>query len=298
MLLAPIIEIFCEVDDYYKQYVNQSSTYLLSNPDRIRDKPASMAGSEIMTIMILFHLSHYRTFKDFYVNCILHDPHQYFPDAVSYNRFVEIQKSVFMALTAFLISKSGKHTDLYYIDSTKLAVCHNKRINRNKVFKDIAKRGKTSMGWFFGFKLHLVINHLGEIVTFCFTKGNVNDGKMMELLLKNLKGLAAGDKGYISKAIAEKLEKQGLKFISSVRKNMKKKAMTAFERFFLSQRGLVETVIEQLKSICYIEHTRHRSPDNFMVNLISGMIAYCFKPNKPQLKLSKFQYNFFPGMSN
>jgi len=245
-----------------------------------------MSASEIMCILVLFHMSHYRTFKDFYIDCVSTDLKVFFPALISYNRFIEIQSSVFIALTAYVLSKTGDKTNLYYLDSTTLKVCHNKRIYRNKVFKGMATRGKSSMGWFYGFKLHLVINHRGEIITFCLTKGNVDDRVPVEKLTHNLQGLAAADKGYLSKELEELLQKNNLKFITRVRKNMKKKIRSAFEKFFLYQRGIIETVIEQLKSICQIEHTRHRSPINFLVNLVSGLAAYCLKPTKPAIKMS------------
>ncbi len=257
----------------------------MPNPNRQRCRQSQLAASEIMCILILFHLSHYRTFKDFYIDCVCADLKSFFPNLVTYHRFLEIQSSVLVALTAYLLSKTGDKTNLYYLDSTTLKVCHNKRIYRNKVFKGIATRGKSSMGWFYGFKLHLVINHKGEIMAFSLTKGNVDDRVPVEGLTRNLEGLAAADKGYISKKLEEDLQKNNLKFITKVRRNMKKKMRTAFEKFFLAQRSIVETVIEQLKSICQIEHSRHRSPINFLVNLVSGLAAYCLKPRKPAIKM-------------
>ena len=169
-----------------------------------------------------------------------------------------------------------------------MVVCHNRRIYRNKVFKGIAERGHCSVGFFYGFKLHLAINQQGEIVSFCITKGNVDDRQVVEKLMRGLTGLSAGDKGYLSKNLEETLAKQGLKLITKVRKNMKKKMLSAFEKFFLYQRSIVETVIDQLKSICHIEHTRHRSPVNFLVNLVSGLAGYCLKPSKPSIGRGKF----------
>ena len=286
MLLAPIVEIFCDIDDFYKDFSKGVSGQILPNPERKRRRHSQMSVSEIMCVLILFHLSHYRTFKDFYQECVLQELKTYF-NLVSYNRFIEIQSTVFFALTAYLLSKKGKETNLYYVDSTTLKVCHNRRIARHKVFDGIARRGKSSMGWFFGFKLHLAINHQGEIMSFCVTKGNVDDRKVVEKLVKNLQGLLAGDKGYIDKKLEEKLSQKKLKLITKVRKNMKKKIHSAFEKFILSQRSIVETVIGQLKSICQIEHSRHRSPTNFLVNLVSGLAAYGFKPRKPSIKMSK-----------
>lgn len=286
-MLAPIVEIFCEIDDFCKQFKQWQNGRILPNPDRQRQRECNLAASEVMTIVVLFHLSHYRTFKDFYIDSILcGDLRMYFPRAVSYNRFVELQHSVIILLVAYLLAKQGEETGLYYVDSTPLKICNNRRIYRNKVFRGIAERGKHSMGWFFGFKLHLVINHKGELMSFCFTKGNVDDRKTLLFLFQKLKGIAAGDKGYICKKEAVVLESNGLKLITKVRKNMKEKALSILEKHLLSKRGIVETVIDQLKSLCQIEHTRHRSPLNFISNFTAALAAYVLRPRKPTVRLN------------
>jgi hypothetical protein len=279
-MLAPIVEIFCDIDDFCKDFLKHMSHYLLPNPNRMRDRECQMSVSEMMTIIVLFQMSHYRTFKHFYQSCILGLLKPYFPKALSYTRFVSCQPKILMLLTAYLLSKAGNKTGLYYIDSTPLRVCHNKRIYRNKVFKNTAERGKTTMGWFFGFKLHLLINHQGELMSFCLTKGNVDDRSVVKQLSQNLTGLMAGDKGYIDQKLTHELADQQLTFITKLRRNMKKKIRTAFETFFLNKRGLVETIIDQLKNIYQIDHSRHRSPINFLVNLVASLIAYAWRPNK------------------
>ena len=289
MLLAPIVEIFCDVDDFYKNHTKLTTNKKLPMHSGKRQRKTEMSEGEMMTIMILFHLSHYRTFKDFYFDCILGQFRTEFPKAVSYPRFVALMPRLLEPLVAYVLSRTGKHTGLYYLDSTKMVVCHNRRIYRNKVFKGIAERGHCSVGFFYGFKLHLAINHQGEIVSFCITKGNVDDRQVVEKLMNGLTGLGAGDKGYLGKDLQESLARQGLKLITKVRKNMKKKMLNAFEKFFLYQRNIIETVIDQLKSICHIEHTRHRSPVNFLVNLVSGLAGYCLKPRKPAIGKGKFQ---------
>lgn len=291
MILAPIVEIFCDIDEFYKNHLKETAKKLFPLPPNKRQRKTKLSESEMMTIMILFHLSHYRTFKHFYLDCVLGQLSREFPKAVSYPRFVALMPRLLAPLTAYLLSRTGKHTGLYYLDSTKMVVCHNRRIYRNKVFKGVAERGHCSVGFFYGFKLHLAINHQGEIMSFCITRGNVDDREVVEKLTQGLTGFGVGDKGYISKKLTESLAKKGLKLITKVRKNMKKKMLSAFEKFFLYQRGIVETVIDQLKSICHIEHTRHRSPVNFLVNLISGLAGYCLKPKKPSIGGSKFGIN-------
>ena len=198
MILAPIVEIFCDIDEFYKNHVKKSAARLLPLPKGKRQRKTALSESEMMTILVLFHLSHYRTFKDFYIDCVLGQLSREFPKAVSYARFVALMPRLLSPLTAYVLSRTGKHTGLYYLDSTKMVVCHNRRIYRNKVFKGIAERGHCSVGFFYGFKLHLAINHQGEIMSFCITKGNVDDRQVVEKLTRGLAGLSAGDKGYLS----------------------------------------------------------------------------------------------------
>lgn len=283
-MLAPITEIFCHIDDFCKLALTQMNPYLLPNPKRQRQKRCRMSLSEIMTLLVLFHLSHYRTFKDYYIDCVETHLKPYFPQLVSYNRFVELMPSAFLPLVAYLQSHKGKATGLYYVDSTDLPVCHNRRIFNQKTFQGIAERGRTSVDFFFGFKFHLVINQLGELMSFCITPGNVDDRKPLTWLFKELTGIAAGDRGYISQEKAAALAQNNLNFITRIKRNMKPRLFSAFEKTVLSKRCLVELVISQLKAFCQIDHTRHRSPFNFLINLLSGLVAYVLKPRKPYAK--------------
>ncbi len=279
--MIPIVEIFCLIDDFCKSFDEKCAQKYLPNPNRKRLRPCRMSLSEIMMIVVMFHLSHYRTFKDFYFNCLLVHYRQEFPNLVSYNRFIELMPFTFMPLFVLQSSLFGKETGKYFIDSTKLEVCHNLRIRSHRVFKDVAKRGKTSTGWFFGFKLHIVINNEGEIMNFWLTTGDVDDRRPVLQLVKDLKGWLFGDKGYISSILLENLKKQGLELCTRVRKNMKKRVLEPAQEFLLSKRGVIESVIDQLKSILQIQHTRHRSVLNFQVNILAALIAYTFKPKKP-----------------
>ena len=282
-MLAPIEAIFCDIDDFCKEFFDSQQCYLLPNPNRIRHRGCQMSLSELATILVLFQMSHYRSLKDFYQECIHGVLKSYFPSAVSYNRFVELESSCLSLLSAYLLSKTGERTQLYYMDSTTLTVCHNKRIRRNKVFKGIAQRGKSAMGWFYGFKLHIAINHQGELVSFCVTKGNVDDRKQVLHLMRDFKGIVCADKGYVSKKLTQTLAEQGITLVTKVRKNMKKKIYSAFETFLLSKRGIIETIIDQLKNWYHLEHTRHRSPINFLVNIVSALAAYTWQDNKPKV---------------
>lgn len=290
-MLAPITEIFCDLDDFCKRWMPYQQQNVLPNPLRQRKRLCRLSVSEVMTIMLLFHLSHYRTFKDYYHDCVQQDLKSYFPNLVSYHRFLELESAILLPFSAYLISKAGQKTGLYFVDSTSLKVCHNRRIHQHQTFAGIAERGKTSVGYFFGFKLHLVVNHLGELMSFCLTKGNVDDRQPLSKLFKGLTGLSAGDKGYLSKKQEQNLAAKGLKLITKVRSNMKKRVLNKFENYFLRQRSLIETIIGQLKAICQIEHTRHRKPDNFVINLLAALAAYIIRPRKPHLKLNALTAN-------
>ena len=214
-----------------------------------------------------------------------------FPNLVSYSRFAFLMKNLFFPLFAYLLTRKGALTGIAFIDATSLAVCHNKRIRRNKIFKGFAKRGKTTSGWFYGFKLHLIINDRGEILAFQLTPGNVADVSVAESLSKGIFGKLFGDKGYISIELAERLLKRGLRLFTSIKSNMKQKLMTMKDKILLRKRALIESVNDQLKNICQIEHTRHRSIGNFLVNVLAGLIAYSHQPKKPALRLEQNECN-------
>ena len=176
----------------------------------------------------------FRTFKNFYCSFVCKYWRKEFPKLPSYNRFLELIKTAMLPLTLFSQFKSGKKTGVYYIDSTSLPACNLKRSHRNKVLKQVSDYGKTSVGWFFGMKLHLVINNVGELMAFSFTKGNKHDSSQAVTLLKNLTGIACGDKGYIGKKIFETLLESGLKLVTKFRKNMKNNEnYSRFEKFNL-----------------------------------------------------------------
>lgn len=297
-MIAFLTDIFCHIDDFCNNFYNKPHYFLASNSNAKRKKPCSISVSEIMTIVILFHMSGYRNFKDFYLLCVLKDLKPYFPKAVSYSRFVQLMEHTLMPLSVFFSGLKGRETGIYYVDSTTIEVCHIKREKRHKVFKGLAAKAKSSMGWFFGFKLHLVINNLGEIMAAKLTPGNTDDRKPVPDLVDKLSGWLFGDKGYLSKELLEKLKAQSLEIFTKVKKNIKERVINIHQKFFLGKRGLIETVNDQLKNICQIEHTRHRKPENAFVNIVAGLIAYFFKPRKPSIKNNKLSPEFKALMSN
>ena len=281
-----LIDIFYDVDDFCQDFIPQWEKTLIEDGQKKRRRKGRLSPSEIMTILIVFHQSHYRNFKHFYLSHVTPHLKSYFPQLLSYSRFVETVPSVIVPLTSYLVSLYGQPTGISFIDSTKIEVCHIIRAKRNKVFKDTAKHSKSSMGWFFGFKLHLIINHLGEILSVKITKANVDDRTPVPEMTTDLFGQLYGDKGYLGESIAAILRENDVELITNVRKNMKKKVRSLWDRVMLKKRFIIETVNDQLKNISCIEHTRHRSMTGFISNILGGLIAYCLRSNKPSLDLN------------
>src|SRR5579875_3246281 len=240
-----------------------------------------------MTFLIHFHQSHYRTFKAYYTEYVQEDLSNEFPHLVSYQRFVALIPSALVPLLAYLQSRYGACTGISFIDSTSLEVCAPKRINQHRVFAADARRGKSSMGWFYGFKLHLAVNDRGERLSCCLTPGNVDDRAPVPALVKRLQGKLFGDRGYISALLTQLLFEQGLHLITRLRKNMKNRLMHLSDKLLVRKRAIIESIIDQLKNISQIEHSRHRSPTNFVVHLIAGLIAYSHQDKKPGLHLDQ-----------
>ena len=292
-----LLSLFVSVHDFciaYHQYI--TSLQLEEQAGGRRGPKPRLSLSEVMTIIVHFHQSGYREFKHYYQHEVLKHLRSEFPNLVSYDRFVELMPEALIPLCLYLQSQFGEATGIAFIDSTRLVVCHNKRIKRNKVFADVAALGKSSMGWFYGFKLHLIINDHGEILTFYLTPGNVDDRKPVPHMAQALWGKLFADKGYISQALFEQLLERGVQLITPIRKNMQNRLMPLMDKILLRKRSLIETVNDQLKNISQIDHSRHRSLNNFMVNLVAALIAYSLQPKKPSLSLSNEHIALLPAL--
>jgi hypothetical protein len=281
-----LLEVFCAVDDFCQAFTPKWQQMLLGEGVRQRQREARLSLSERMTIIIHFHQSGYRTFKDYYVRHVCVHLRQEFPALVSYARFVELMPQTVVPLMVYLHHCFGHCTGISFVDATSLSVCRNQRIHQHKVFADIAARGKTTMGWFYGFKLHLVANDRGELLACQLTPGNTDDRKPVSMLAPRLFGKLFGDKGYISqKLVAQLLDEHQLHLVTFARTNMQGRLLQQDDAILLRKRAIMETINDQLKNISQIEHSRHRSPLNFVVNLFAGLIAYCLQPKKPSLHL-------------
>jgi hypothetical protein len=241
--------------------------------------------SEVMTIIVLFHSSGYRNFKTYYTQHVLKHMAGAFPRLVSYNRFVELMPSAIVPLCGYLQTRTGECSGISFIDSTSLKVCHNRRIHSHKVFSGCARRGKTSVDWFFGFKLHLVVNDCGELLSLRLTPGNTDDRQPVPELVKGLFGKLFGDKGYVSQPLFETLFDEEVQLITKLKGKMKNRLTSIFDKLMLRKRAIIESVMDQLKNISQIEHSRHRSVANCFVNLLAGLIAYTYREKKPSLNI-------------
>ena len=282
-----ITEIFCSIDDFCNLFSPALKEKLISAGKKTRNRKYKMSVSEVLTITVMFHLSGHRTFKHFYLFYVQKHLQSEFPVTVSYNRFVELMQSNMLALTLYMkTSCLGKCSGISFVDSTLIRACNTKRIYANKVFKNIATTGKSTMGWFYGFKLHIMINDKGELLNFVITQANVDDRAPLKTgnFLKKIFGDLYGDKGYLSKELAAMLFDQGLHMVTGIRSNMKNVLMTIREKILLRKRSVIETVNDQLKNICQAEHSRHRSFGNFITNLVASLIAYSFQEKKPAIK--------------
>lgn len=281
-----LTETFCLIDDFCQAFAPEWEKRLLADGHKKRHRAASLCLSELITLAVLFHQLRFRQFKSFYLLHAQRYLRAEFPGLPSYQRCLELLPRCIVPMSALFEAVKGECTGISILDSSPLAVCDNLRIARHRVFAGIAARGKSSTGWFFGFKLHIAINHRGELLSMKVTAGNVDDRKPVAFLCRHLFGRVYADKGYIARWLVERLRQQQVEFITKVRKNMKPVERSRFDQALLRRRSLVETVFDELKNLCQVEHTRHRSYGGFLVNLMAGIIAYCLAPNKPRIPLA------------
>lgn len=277
-----ITALFCCLDDFCCLYQRAASEKLLPTPGQ-RQREGKLCLSEMMLIMALFHVSEFKNFKAFYIYGVLQKHRHCFGELPSYPRFVALMPRLLLPFSLLIHALRGEETGFYFADSTKIAVCHNRRISRHRVFRGLAARGKTTMGWFFGFKLHIIVNHKAEIMAVKITRGNADDRQPVKAMAAGLKGKLYADKGYISKPLFADLWQDGLQLITGIRKNMRNYLMPLFDKLMLRARFILETVFDVFKQVQGLEHSRHRSPVNAFVHILSCIVAYGLKPVKPRI---------------
>jgi hypothetical protein len=286
-----LTSIFTIIDDFCKEFLPAFEKTLIENSNiKTRNRKDCLKVSEIITILIWFNSSGMNCFKHFY-----HSFYEIlklnFPLLPSYDRFLTVQQKAFIPLIHFLkyLSSLSEETGVYYVDSTLIRVCHNKRIFNHKVFEGIAERGYSSVGWFFGFKLHLITNNLGQVMSLQITKGNVHDTLPLEEITKNLQGLLFGDKGYLGEDLKIRLKNKGINLITRLRQNMKKRKdyISETNKYLLNKRGIIETIFGKLKDYKHLVHTKYRSTTNFFMNILSSLCYYSLNPTKPKIDLNR-----------
>jgi len=287
-----LIKLFVEIDDLviaFKKYEEKR----MGKPKRRPTREPVLSASEVCTIMVAYHYSGYKCFEYYYKDKILKSHKMDFPAAPSYECFLSYMPKAIPALYLWLLKSccEAQRTGLYFIDSKRLEVCHIKRAHSNKVFSGVARKGKSSMGWFYGLKLHLITNNLGQIISFSFTSGNVADNNhdLLKRLMMDLQGICVGDKGYLSRLFAFFFE-NGLHLLTKPKKNVKKRISLTSHQKLLNKRGVIESTFDILTSICDLQHTRHRKPKNALAHMISALIAYQNLEQKPSV--------FFPSLKN
>jgi Transposase DDE domain len=289
-----ITEIFFSVDEFCIECDQIIREHSLPRGKGKRNRRKRLSDSEVITITIGFHLGNYRNMKHYYLCHVCEHMKNEFPELVSYNRFVELMQKALVPMMLFLrMSRMVDCKGIAFIDATAIKVCDNHRIHSHKVFKELAELGKSSMGWFYGFKLHLIVDDRGELINFVITPGNVDDrdGRIMKSITKGLWGKLFGDRGYISQKLFESLFMNGIQLITKLKNNMKNCLMSMEDKLLLRKRSIIECINDELKNICQIEHSRHRSTTNFLTNLIAGLIAYTYFPKKPSINLEPVHSN-------
>ena len=211
-----------------------------------------------------------------------------FQNMVHYDSFIRYIKKAFPCLLGIFKAIEGGVTEYMFIDATPMAVCHNLRERRHKVFKGMAAKGRNSTGWFFGFKLHMLFNTHGEVVRLAITPGNIDDRAPVPDMLKDISCKSIGDKGYLSKKLFSTLFEQGTTLITKIKKNMKNCLMHVKDKLMLKKRSLVETIFSSMKCLQTLIHSRHRSPINAFSHLLAGLINYQLRSDKPAIDKNLF----------
>jgi hypothetical protein len=278
-MLERLEAVFCDVDDFCKAFEAPWEARLIGRGEKPRGPGPSLADSEIITLLLVLHSSGYKHLKHFYNGPMGEILRRYFPAMPCYERFVALQQRVVVPLMLFMLSRLGRKTGIYYIDSTALPVCHNRRIRRHNTFAGLAARGKTTMGWFFGFKLHLVFNQLNQIVALKLTA----DTAPVPVLTTDLIGKLFGDKGYIGKKLAEELLRRGLALFTRIRKNMKSLPISMIDKMLLNRRNMAETIIGKIKGFSSLNLPKHRLPINGFLHILAAITAYQLNPIKPEV---------------
>jgi hypothetical protein len=276
-----LTEIFVETDDFLLDLAQQTTAQGLSEPQW----HSRFARSEVITTLVAYHHSGRKCFKYFYCQDVLKTYQSWLPDAPCYERFVALIPHVVLELYLLLKSRCQPALAENYVDSKPLKACHIKREAQHKVMVDWASKGKGTLGWFYGFKMHVVINREAQLVNFLLTAGNVadNNHQVLNYLFKEIEGKVYGDKGYLS-VLKEELLDKGVDLMPKMRRNGKKDAIVhQKDAYYHRHRGLIESVFGQCVGLIDLEHTRHRAPLNCFCHMFAALLAYTFADQHPRI---------------
>jgi len=281
-------ELFCVIDDFFLKFEATYWQFLKQSHLFSRARTAHLSISEITFIAIWYKCSHFTNFKAFFT-WLKQDKRYLFKYLPCYQRMIHLINMHQLALHALHVAlMKGQRSQYLWIDSTTLPVYKNQRIQRHKSLARIASRGKSSMGWFYGCKLHVVMNQLGEIVCSALSNGHVADIKMVEHLVEGLQAKLYADRGYISQDLKSRLKHQGIDLITYHRKNMQSVQLCASDTYHLKQRNKIETLFSLLKGQYNLVTSKARSMAGFLSGIYASLCAYQLtQQNKPKIQIIK-----------
>ncbi len=240
-----------------------------------------LTPAELLTISLYRFVTKQQDFKTYYG--FLKGYHaREFPQLPHYSQVLRYQKqllpfeSLLLSLLMAMNRSNFKNAKEYlmFVDGSEIPVCTNKRIFTHKVSRIIAQRSKSSKGWFYGFRLHILCDRKGNLLGIKITPGNIDERKMVLKLIKDLQGILVADAGYISSELQKKLSGLNVWFLTGVKKNQKK-LMTKANHLLLKARQRVETTIGVLKQRLGLVTSLPRSVPGYQVHYVLVCLAYC-----------------------
>lgn len=277
-----LIMIYCFVDDFIKMIFNNIK-YALKRPDQNTPpiKKHNLSIAELVALAILRFFTGHRNWKDFYQHIKTYHAKD-FPRLPKYGNFIEavnrLSGLALILLQGFMevFKKLTPEESKKFVDSTRLRVCDIKREFSHKVAKNIATKSKSTMGWFYGFRLHIIVNELLHILNFKITTATVDERVALEMMWSDIFGMIIADAGYMGKEWAEKAKNLGKNLFAAVRKNMKK-MMTKAQHQLFRMRQKVEIVFSVLKLRLGLETALPRSSLGFFSHYLWCLTAYELK---------------------
>jgi hypothetical protein len=277
--------LYCITDDFINALAQtEGGTDMLELWRAKRGSQRNLSLGEVITLNILrFHL-HVSDLKAFH--SIVRDNYKaYFPRIPNYENFSKATNASLPFATLFLEyllrlnRKIMSGEKVFFLDATALSVCENINASRHKVTGGFAAWGKTSRGWFFGFKLHGVCDAEGNLLNACFSSANVYDGHKAEALTKGLRGVFVGDAGYLLKEETfERLFEKHKRILAAARKNMKR-LMTKEQGDLLRKRNIIESVWSVLKGSFGLVFRKARSLNGLFRHYCYSIVSSILKPD-------------------